>query len=512
VITRQVIFGLSRHPRRRPYDIIFADYNDVRISINSSIIRGAQTEKGQKMREKKTLFDWIDENRSDFLAVSKKIWEHPELSVQEHFAAEQLTALLEKKGFAVERGLAGFPTSFIATCGSSSPVFGFSSEYDALPGLSQQRGSAEHEPIVQDGPGHGCTHNLIAVGGILAACALKDWLQAEGREATIKVFGTPAEELCMGKPFMARAGCFDGVDVFLDFHPFYRNLGGACMTNAYFNVKYHFEGVTAHGNAPWHGRSAQDAGVLMGIALEFLREHLPPGPEGMATTFNYAFPDEGKSFPNVVPDKHTLWCVGRMATAEMAADALKRVGDCAKGSAIATGTEVRTELISATHELIPNLKMSEVLDKNLKEAGLPQFSAEEEALAKALQHTLDVPETGYTGEILPVEISGMPVTDASEYSWFAPIGFLNIQVTPSEALGWHNWAVTSIGGSSIGEKVVTTAAKTLAGAAADLINSPEILEEARAEWKERLNGRTYATLLPEELEPDLKINKDSVKA
>jgi aminobenzoyl-glutamate utilization protein B len=459
------------------------------------------------MRKKKTLFDWIDENRSDFLDVSKKIWEHPELSVQEHFAAEQLTSLLERKGFKVERELAGFTTSFIGTYGSGSPVFGFSSEYDALPGLSQQRGVTKHEPIVQDGPGHGCTHNLIAIGGILAACAFKDWLDAEGLNATIKVFGTPAEELCMGKPFMAREGCFDGVDVFLDFHPFYRNLGGACMTNAYFNVKYHFDGVASHGNAPWHGRSAQDAGVLMGIALEFLREHLPPGPEGMATTFNYAFPDVGKSFPNVVPDKHTLWCVGRMATAEMAADALKRIDDCAKGSAIATGTEVTMELISATHELIPNLRMSELLDKNLKEAGLPQFTDDEQELMKGIQHTLGVPETGYQGEILPVEISGMPVTDASEYSWFAPIGFLNIQIAPSEDIGWHNWAVASLGGSSIGEKVAIVAAKTLAGAAVDLINSPEILEEAQQELNERLDGRTYQTLLPKDLMPDLKINK-----
>jgi len=459
------------------------------------------------MREKKILFDWIDANRSDFLAVSKAIWENPELSVQEYFASEQLTALLEKKGFEVERGLGGFPTSFVATFGAGAPVIGFSSEYDALPGLSQQRGSSEHAPLIQDGPGHGCTHNLIAVGGILAACAFKDWLESEGLEATIKVFGTPAEELCMGKPFMAKAGCFDGVDMFLDFHPFYRNLGGACMTNAYFNVKYHFEGTAAHGNAPWHGRSAQDAGVLMGIALEFLREHLPPGPEGMATTFNYAFPDEGKSFPNVVPDKHTLWCVGRMATAEMAADALKRVDDCAKGSAIATGTEVKTELISATHELIPNLKMSEILDQNLREAGLPKFTKAEEDLAKALQRTLGVPETGYDGEILPVEISGQPVTDSSEYSWFAPIGFLNVQIAPSEAFGWHNWAVTSLGGSSIGEKVVTVAAKTLAGAAVDVIGNPEILAEARREWLERLDGRTYKTILPEDLAPNLEINK-----
>ncbi|MDR3304848.1 MAG: amidohydrolase [Clostridiales Family XIII bacterium] len=455
------------------------------------------------MRDKKSLFDWIDENRPDFLAAAAEIWENPELPLREYFAAEQVAALLEKRGFAVERGLAGLPTSFIAVFGSGAPVIGFSSEYDALPGLSQKKGAAGREPLIPGGPGHGCTHHLIAVGGPLAACALKDWAQSEGVEITIKVFGTPAEELCVGKPFMARAGCFNNVDAFLDFHPSHRNLGGACKSNAYFNVKYHFEGKAAHGNAPWHGRSAQDAGVLMGVALEFLREHLPPGPESMPTTFNYAFPDVGMSFPNVVPDKHTLWCVGRMANAEMAADALKRAGDCARGCALATGTGVKQEMIAATHELLPNLKMSELLDKNLREAGLPQFTREEEALAKALQRTLGVPETGYSGEILPVELSGQPVTDSSEYSWFAPIGFLNIQLAPSEAFGWHNWAVTSLGGTAAGEKVVTAAAKTLAGAAFDLVKKPEILAEAKKEWRGRLRGRTYESLLPEDSEPNL---------
>jgi len=151
--------------------------------------------------------------------------------------------------------------------------------------------------------------------------------------------------------------------------------------------------------------------------------------------------------------------------------------------------------------------MSEVMDKNLKEAGLPEFTDEEQTLMKEIQKTLGVPETGHKGEILPVEISGMPVTDSSEYSWFAPIGFLNIQISPSVDCGWHNWVVASLGGSSVGEKVATVMAKTLAGCAADVLENPKILEDAKQEWQERMNGRSYKTLMPEGLQPDTNINK-----
>lgn len=111
-----------------------------------------------------------------------------------------------------------------------------------------------HDPVVKGGPGHGCGHNLLSIGGIQAASALKRLMEKEGLKGTIRLFGTPAEEICVGKPFMAKAGLFEGLDAVVDWHPGHTNTSGYRDCPAYFNVKYHFTGKAAHGNAPWDGR------------------------------------------------------------------------------------------------------------------------------------------------------------------------------------------------------------------------------------------------------------------
>ena len=68
--------------------------------------------------------------------------------MQEYEAAEKLTELLEAEGFTVERGAAGLPTAFTAVWGKGCPVLAFSSEYDALPGLSQKKDSTSHDPVI----------------------------------------------------------------------------------------------------------------------------------------------------------------------------------------------------------------------------------------------------------------------------------------------------------------------------------------------------------------------------
>lgn len=453
------------------------------------------------MSKKDLLLQWIATHKKPFIQLSQDLWAHPELSLEEHYAAEQLAALLQNQGFTVTPGAASMPTAFTAVWGSGTPVLGFSSEYDALPGLSQNKDKSNHTPITVGGPGHGCGHNLLAVGGIMAACALKQVMEENQLPGTIKIFGTPAEELCIGKPFMAKNGYFKDVDVFLDWHPSHMNRGAACDTNAYFNVKYHFRGKTAHGNAPWNGRSALDTAMLTAHAIELLREHIKPGSEDAPTTLNYAFPDVGSSFPNVVPDYSVLWCVGRMKNAALAADVLKRVNQCAAGCALASETIVQTEVITATHDFIPNLHLAHLVDQNLNYTGLPVFSEKDQETAMAVQKEMDVTPTGFSQRIEPVALGSQPVTDSSEYSWFAPVAFLNLALTPSEDTGWHNWAVTKFSNSEIGQKVLESAGKVLACTAYDLLTNPTVLQAAREEWKKRLDGRSYQSLLPDDAVP-----------
>ena len=454
---------------------------------------------------KKTALDWINLNVDEFYRAADTLWNFPELGMEEHQSSAVLIELLEKNGFTVEKGVADMPTAFIATFGSGGPVIGFSAEYDCLPGLSQEVG-AEKKPVTEGAPGQGCGHNLLGVAAVKAAIAVKTALETHDLSATLKVFGTPAEELCIGKPFMARAGLFRGLDVLLDWHPDIANKADYDTCNAYFNIKYHFTGRTAHGNSPWHGRSTLDAAMFQAHAVEMLREHIQPSPSAnAANTINYTFSDVGPEFPSVVPDRTTAWYVGRFSTAELLADAISRVNKCAEAAAMATDTTVRIELITATHDKIPNKVLAEVMNRNLQEIGPPRFTKQEHDFAREMQKNCGVAETGLDETVKPCDSGYTGVCDTSEYSWFTPYATTWIALAPPN-VGWHHWVVTSCAGSSIGKKTLEVAAKVLAATAIDVIMSPDIVKAARLELEERLAGREYTRLFSDDVKPALTIN------
>ena len=114
----------------------------------------------------------------------------------------------------------------------------------------------------EDGHAHvqGCGHNLFAAGSVGAAIALKRTMEQYGIKGTVKLFGTPAEETVVGKVYMANAGIFDGIDITLDWHPFYYTEVTNAQGQALNNFQVEFFGKAAHGAFdPWNGRSALDA-------------------------------------------------------------------------------------------------------------------------------------------------------------------------------------------------------------------------------------------------------------
>jgi aminobenzoyl-glutamate utilization protein B len=453
------------------------------------------------------LAQWVEANKEDFYKVSDAIWSYAELSMEEHRSSKALIDILTRNGFKVEAGVAGMPTAFVATYGVSKPVIAFSAEYDALPGLSQQSMNSVKTPIVEEGPGHGCGHNLLGVGSALAAAALKAAVDKFNLECTIKVIGSPAEETCIGKPFMARAGLFDNIDVVLDWHPGAYNSTDYAACNSYFSVRYHFTGRTAHGSSPWSGRSALDAALIMGNMIEHLREHISPGiPPFAANTINYSFPNVGPAFPVVVPDRASLWVIGRVSTSEELNNIVGRLDKCAQGAALATETTFEIERITSTHERIPNKTIAEMVFKNLKSVGGPKFTEEEQNFAKQLQRAFKVPEIGLDETITPMHGGVDPISDDSEYTWFAPICMLHVAAF-APAVTVHGWGATATSGSSIGHKTLDVVGRVNAGAAIDLIFKPEILVEAKQEMKERLQGRAYTSLIPESVKPPVMMNR-----
>ena len=349
---------------------------------------------------KEEIKSWIDENKEEFINISHHLFSHPELGLEEFESQKQLTDVLRKYGFTVEIGVAGMPTAFVATYGSGKPVIGFNAEYDCLPGLSQKAGSAVKEPVIAGAPGQGCGHNILGTAEVLGAIALKLKMESEQLKGTIKVFGSPAEEICVGKPFMAREGCYEGVDCFLDWHPFYFNKAHYDTCGAYFSIKYYFKGKQAHGNAPWEGRSSLDAALLAGQGIEMLREHYEPAASDRGNTVNYTFPHVGPEIANVVPADTTMWVVGRFTTSEIMEDVIDRIDDCVRAGCMATETTFKKEVLAETHEKIPNRELSKMIYDNFCELGTPSFTEEEQELARQMQINDGVEPKGLDTELM----------------------------------------------------------------------------------------------------------------
>jgi aminobenzoyl-glutamate utilization protein B len=126
--------------------------------------------------------------------VALKIWAAPELGYQEFKTTALLQDELRNAGFAIEAGVAGIPTAFVARAGTSGgPVIAILAEMDALPGMSQAA-DPDRKPIPNQIAGHACGHHLFGSGAVAAAVAIKSWLEATGTKGQIRVYGTPAEE------------------------------------------------------------------------------------------------------------------------------------------------------------------------------------------------------------------------------------------------------------------------------------------------------------------------------
>ena len=172
---------------------------------------------GAMAQDTDVIMDFIDGRYESTADMARTLWEYAEVGYQETQSAALIQAALSADGFAIEAGIAGIPTAFVANYGSGGPVIGIMAEFDALPGINQDALSSR-VPIAGKNAGHACGHNLFGAGSTGAAIAIKHWLEESGMPGTIRLFGTPAEEGGSGKVYMVRDGQFDDVDIVLHWH------------------------------------------------------------------------------------------------------------------------------------------------------------------------------------------------------------------------------------------------------------------------------------------------------
>jgi aminobenzoyl-glutamate utilization protein B len=472
---------------------------------------GAAPAKAKIAKEKQTALDWLarPETVEKFGRISDAVWRYAELGLQEFNSSKLLADTLEAAGFQVERGLAGMPTCFVATYGSGRPVIGLLGEFDALPMISQKGRVAKKDPVVEGAPGHGCGHNAMCTAAAAAAIAVKEAMAAHGLGGTIKVFGSPAEEIVASRPYMIRAGLFEGVDAVIDNHGSSGfGTGYGVDGNALFSTIFTFKGKTSHAaGAPWVGRSALDGIEIMNVATNYLREHLP-----LSHRLHYVVIEGGEA-PNVVPDKASVWYYVRN-TDERLEDMYKRVVDCAKAGALASGTELASmQVISAIHQRHANKAAAELFQKNIELVGMPAWSDEEQAFAKALQKELGAKEDGMPSKVEPIEAAaagrefvGGGSSDVGDVTLIAPTATINFPGAAPGAIG-HHWSNVACWYGSTAWKGLNAGAKAIAASAVDLLTKPDELARLRREFEGYAKTHPYKPFLPADAVPANNLNK-----
>src|SRR5260370_35071299 len=221
---------------------------------------------------------------------------------------------------------------------------------------------------------------------------------------------------------MGGAGVFKDVDAVLSRHTGDSNGASKQSSMASAWAKFRFYGKPAHAAAaPDVGRSALDGVMLMGNAVEFLREHVPE-----STRIHYVI-SNGGSAPNVVPEFAELFLYARHPSMPALDGIWNRIVKCAEAGALATETRMEMELIDSSYNVLPNDALAALVDRNLHLVGGVTYTKEEQVFAESIRKTLPdrARPLGSQEQIqAPTEGYFSASSDVGDVSWIVPTSAL----------------------------------------------------------------------------------------
>jgi aminobenzoyl-glutamate utilization protein B len=444
--------------------------------------------------------------------MTDSLFSFSELGYQEFESAKYITDVLKRNGFRIQMGAAGMPTAFVAEWGSGKPVIGLMADIDGLPETSQKPGIPRHEPLIEGGPGHGEGHNAGQAVQVTAALAAKQILEKYNLPGTIRVYPGIAEELLGSRTYMVREGLFHDLDAMLSAHvasSFGTDWGVRGL--ALVSTQYTFHGVSAHGaGSPWKGRSALDAVELMDAGWNFRREHLRPEQRS-----HYVI-SHGGDQPNVVPPVATVWYFFR----ELDYQHVKENHDIgtriAQAAAMMTDTTMTERVIGAAWQGYFNKPIAERLSANIAKVGMPAWSEDDQAFAKAAQKMMGSDQEGLSTTVNELKGSTKPEgggggsDDIAEVSWTVPTVVLRY---PSQIPGMvgHHWSSGIAMATPVAHKGALAGAQAQAMTLIELLTDKQLLADAKTFFAEQTKDVKWESLIPADIDPPVQFNKERME-
>jgi amidohydrolase len=368
------------------------------------------------------------------IEISHTLHANPELAFHEHQAAALLTGELERAGFAIERGVAGIETAFVASYGAGRPSVAIMAEYDALPKV-----------------GHACGHNLIATWAIGAGIALRRALP--DLKGTLKIIGTPAEEGGGGKVIMAEKGIFRGLDAAMMMHPrdtTYLDRGSLAVTP----YEIEFFGKAAHASvAPERGINALDAVLQVFYSVNALRQSLKP------KTRIHGVITHGGDAPNVIPDYAAASFLVRANEQDYLEEVKEKFQRIVEAAALTTGARAQVSEGLSYQQRVCNRALVETFGENLT-------------------------ALGFEYEVPPPDV-GVGSSDSGNVSRLVPMIHPYLQIC-EKGISNHTMQFAEAASSARADELTAIGAILLAQTASDVLLRPELRERLRTTFREQL--------------------------
>ncbi|WWD18289.1 hypothetical protein CI109_102739 [Kwoniella shandongensis] len=276
---------------------------------------------------RKTVQNEINALVPELTEISHYIHENPEIMYKEFKAHTKLTNYLTEKGLEVQQ-YEDIPTAFRVeyTHGNGGRVFGFNSEYDALPAI-----------------GHACGHNLIAVAGVAAFLGVRQAMIEQDIPGKVVLLGTPAEEGGAGKVKLINAGAYKDIGACMMIHPGRgpAKYGGVGPSLAVQRIFVEYFGKSSHAAAaPWEGVNALDAATIAYASVS-----------GLTSRVHGVITEGGGTAANVIPAYTLLSYAVRGPSAKDVDTVREKMIGCFEGAAKSTGCTVKVRAETMVTEL-----------------------------------------------------------------------------------------------------------------------------------------------------------------
>ena len=468
---------------------------------------------------------WIDDNQARLSAFNERIWSYAEPAWREYKSAKAYVDLLRQEGFEVEDGSGGMPTAFVARWGTDGPVLAGFSEYDAVPGTSQQAVPyrAPRDGLHPYAAGHTDPHSMLGTASLAAMLAAKAVMQAHGIGGRLKLFGEPAEKVCGSKPIHAAKGYYDDLDAAVVWHPWPSNtVTGETHFGAYWSAVISFEADSpetwidptlmpiegAHAAARCPG--ALDALFLMYTTTKYTKEAMVPH-AGSWTLNEFVLGDGGATSDNLTPGFSQIQYSWRSSSLAIQEQIWRVLANNARHAAGSTGCRAFVRWVTKTRVGVPNTVLTDLTWANLQAVGAPVYGEDALAFGRAIQtglgiEPMDDPFIADVSRLTPPDVfegklrAGLPswqkhlsADDYVEFCWYAPTVRLLVgrprMRAPSPGYVYPNWAYNALGGLPAAvDPGLFVAGKTMALTLLDLALQPEMLAAAQAEYRERTGG------------------------